>query len=79
MNGELRFKLPSVTCEPGPALDIALTVKATETEGDASISIEQPDGPDILIENQRGHLVVHVWKSAEAKETGADPVKVECE
>jgi hypothetical protein len=79
MNGELRFKLPSIPSEPGPAVDIVLTVKATETEGDALITIEQPDGPNVLIENQKGHLVVYVWKTEELKDTGAEPVKIECE
>jgi hypothetical protein len=77
VNAELKLELPSVPSEPGPKLDITVTVKVNE--GDSCLTIEQADGPQVLIENQKGHLVVYVWKTEELKETGADPVRIECE
>ena len=74
VKGEVQFKLPSIPGEPGRDLDIKVAVKVGQS--DSCITIEQGRGPMVLVENQKGRMVVYVWK--EKQDTG-NPEKVVCE
>jgi hypothetical protein len=72
MKGEVKFKLPCIPSEPGRDLPITVAVKVGQS--DSCVTIEQGRGPMVLVENQKGHMVVYVWK---VRDSG-DPVKVVC-
>jgi hypothetical protein len=69
--------LPAIPSLPGQELDIKIGVDNSKA-GSPGIEVDQTRGPRVLIENQKGCMVVYVWKSAKDKDYGSEPIKINC-
>jgi len=60
-------------------LELDVQITANKAESEHWLYIEDPQGGAVGIENQEGKMVVYVWPTAEAKDTGQDPTKIICQ
>jgi hypothetical protein len=73
MQRRVTLKPCCVSTDKQTDLELVVQITANKAKYEHWLYIEDPKGGAVGIENQEGKMVVYVWPTAEAKDSGQDP------